>query len=91
VVRRQVAVKPYPKSRAGRRTVPLAPFLLDALTEHRELSGPRLPVRGMCSLAHSGSELSRSEVAMTQPRRLSPCTRRCTAPERSEATLLSLL
>jgi integrase len=38
-VRGQVTVKPYPKSKAGRRTVPLAPFLLDALTEHRELTG----------------------------------------------------
>jgi integrase len=37
-VRGQVAVKPYPKSMVGRRTVPLAPFLLDALTEHRELT-----------------------------------------------------
>jgi integrase len=37
-VRGQVAIKPYPKSKAGRRTVPLAPFLLDALTEHRELT-----------------------------------------------------
>ncbi|MFE7872754.1 tyrosine-type recombinase/integrase [Micromonospora humida] len=31
-----VTLKPYPKSRAGRRTVPLPPFVVQALTEHRQ-------------------------------------------------------
>jgi len=31
-----VTLKPYPKSRAGRRTVPLPRFTVDALTRHRQ-------------------------------------------------------
>ncbi|MGH3503668.1 MAG: tyrosine-type recombinase/integrase [Nocardioidaceae bacterium] len=38
-VRGAVTVKPYPKSQASQRTVPIAPFLLDALRAHRELTG----------------------------------------------------
>jgi integrase len=34
-----VTLKPYPKSRAGRRTVPLPPFSRHALTEHRHCFG----------------------------------------------------
>ncbi|MGW9195558.1 tyrosine-type recombinase/integrase [Micromonospora chersina] len=38
-----VTVKPYPKSRAGRRTVPVPDFAADLLAAHREAfpSGPR--------------------------------------------------
>ena len=32
-----VSFKPYPKSRAGRRTVPLPPFVVRALRKHREV------------------------------------------------------
>jgi integrase len=35
-----VAVKAFPKSRAGRRVVPLAPFALDELRRHREVYSP---------------------------------------------------
>jgi hypothetical protein len=31
----EVSAKPYPKSKAGRRTVPLAPFAWEALVSHR--------------------------------------------------------
>lgn len=38
-----VTIKPYPKSRAGRRTVPVPDFAVDLLTAHREAfaAGPR--------------------------------------------------
>ncbi|MFI2649248.1 tyrosine-type recombinase/integrase [Micromonospora fulviviridis] len=32
-----VTFKPYPKSRAGRRTVPLPPFVVQALRRHKEI------------------------------------------------------
>lgn len=35
-----VTLKPYPKSRAGRRTVPLPPFVVQALTEHQHAFDP---------------------------------------------------
>ncbi|MEV4822552.1 tyrosine-type recombinase/integrase [Micromonospora sp. NPDC049274] len=35
-----VNLKPYPKSRAGRRTVPLPPFVVQALIEHRRTVEP---------------------------------------------------
>ncbi|XTZ16506.1 tyrosine-type recombinase/integrase [Micromonospora echinospora] len=35
-----VTLKPYPKSRAGRRTVPLPPFVVQALNEHRRTTEP---------------------------------------------------
>lgn len=35
-----VTFKPYPKSRAGRRTVPLPPFVVEALRHHREIVPP---------------------------------------------------
>ncbi|WP_298330927.1 site-specific integrase [Haloactinopolyspora sp.] len=38
-VRGRVTVKPYPKTRAGRRTVPMAGFLSDALRIHRKITG----------------------------------------------------
>lgn len=34
-----VTVKPFPKSRAGRRTVPLPPFVVEALRDHRARLG----------------------------------------------------
>jgi hypothetical protein len=34
-VRGRVSYKPYPKSKAGRRTVPLPPFLIELLAEHQ--------------------------------------------------------
>ncbi|HET9658573.1 MAG TPA: site-specific integrase [Kineosporiaceae bacterium] len=34
-----VTTKPYPKSRAGRRTVPLPPFVVELLKAHRETYG----------------------------------------------------
>ncbi|MEH0841904.1 site-specific integrase [Micromonospora sp. CPCC 205711] len=41
-----VTIKPYPKSRAGRRTVPVPDFAVDLLTAHREAfpAGPRAEV-----------------------------------------------
>jgi integrase len=36
-VRGEVALKPYPKSAAGRRTIPLADFAAEALDRHRHL------------------------------------------------------
>lgn len=39
----QITVKPFPKSRAGRRTVPLPPALVELLGEHRRAySSPEL-------------------------------------------------
>jgi len=34
-----VSIKPYPKSRAGRRSVPLPPFVVQLLVEHRAVGG----------------------------------------------------
>jgi len=36
-----VTIKAYPKSKAGRRSVPAPPFVIELLKQHRELVGPR--------------------------------------------------
>ncbi|WP_307849176.1 site-specific integrase [Micromonospora sp. U56] len=33
----QVSIKPYPKSKAGRRSVPIPPFAVQALNEHESV------------------------------------------------------
>jgi integrase len=52
-----VTLKPYPKSRAGRRSVPLPPFVVAALTEHRHTIAPGLD--GLIFVAATGAPLKR--------------------------------
>jgi integrase len=53
----QVRLKPYPKSRAGRRTVPLPRFVVDLLRSHRCDFEPG--VEGLVFVAKTGEPLKR--------------------------------
>jgi integrase len=52
-----VSEKPYPKSRAARRTVPLPAFVVDLLTEHRQRypTGPQ----GLVFTSRTGTAVRR--------------------------------
>ncbi|MEH1096631.1 tyrosine-type recombinase/integrase [Micromonospora sp. CPCC 205739] len=52
-----VTLKPYPKSRAGRRTVPLPSFVVQALTDHRQSFGTGAD--GLIFVARTGAPLKR--------------------------------
>ncbi|WP_243422848.1 tyrosine-type recombinase/integrase [Micromonospora globispora] len=52
-----VTFKPYPKSRAGRRTVPLPPFVVQALTDHRQSF--ETGAEGLIFVARTGEPLKR--------------------------------
>lgn len=52
-----VTLKPYPKSRAGRRTVPLPAFVVQALNKHREQFAPG--AGGLVFVARTGEPLKR--------------------------------
>jgi integrase len=52
-----VTLKPYPKSKAGRRSVPLPPFVVQALTDHAREFVPRDD--GLIFLARTGEPLKR--------------------------------
>lgn len=52
-----VRLKPYPKSKAGRRSVPLPPFVVQALTEHARDHEPG--DQGLIFVARTGMALKR--------------------------------
>lgn len=66
-----VRLKPYPKSKAGRRTVPLPPFVVQALTEHRRNFEPGED--GLIFVTRTGEPIRRdtfrSRVCKPSPRR----------------------
>ncbi|MFI7160444.1 tyrosine-type recombinase/integrase [Micromonospora chalcea] len=57
-----VTLKPYPKSRAGRRTVPLPPFVVQALTDHRQSF--ETGTDGLIFVARTGEPLKRGTFGL---------------------------